>query len=216
MLQFNTVNHVVQKLIASDTIFPHTATEVRTNWDGKELRRRRWRSGRHRQRKRGRLLLRKANQGALTVSMIFALDLLRECLDGGCLSNRWKQQSTEWRGKPVEGSKERNGRAKEVRKGGNLHPGTSVSSLRGGTVSNVLAYFLAACRWAWRASISFLVLGMRHLKIQHSVITRERRGIKKDEFWGQLSEICFFIDFTTLKTIAENGLGTTQYWNMKL
>lgn len=29
--------------------------------------------------------------------------------------------------------------------GSYLHPGISVSSLRGGTVSNVLAYFLAAC-----------------------------------------------------------------------
>lgn len=52
-----------------------------------------------------------------------------------------------------------------------LHPGISVSSLRGGTVSSVLAYFLAACRCADRASISFLVLGMRHLNIQHRVMT---------------------------------------------
>lgn len=59
----------------------------------------------------------------------------------------------------------------------NLHPGISVSSLSGGTVSNVLAYFLAACRCACRASISFLVLGIRHLNIQQSVITnKERRG----------------------------------------
>lgn len=59
----------------------------------------------------------------------------------------------------------------------NLHPGISVSSLSGGTVSNVFAYFLAACRCACRASISFLVLGIRHLNIQHRVITnRERTG----------------------------------------
>ena len=53
----------------------------------------------------------------------------------------------------------------------NLHPGISVSSCRGGTVSSVLAYFLAAWRCACRASISFLVLGIRHLNIQHRVIT---------------------------------------------
>lgn len=120
------------------------------------------------------------------------------------VSGRWmSQQPLETTVNRMEG--ETSGRIKgkewegERRKGGNLHPGTSVSSLRGGTVSNVLAYFLAACRWAWRASISFLVLGMRHLKIQHSVITRERRGIKKDEFWGQLSEICFFHRFYDLE-----------------
>lgn len=67
-----------------------------------------------------------------------------------------------------------NGDGKDVRER-YLHPGTSVSSFRGGTVSNVLAYFLAACLCACRASISFLVLGIRHLKIQHSVITGKTR-----------------------------------------
>lgn len=59
---------------------------------------------------------------------------------------------------------------------GYLHPGISVSSFRGGTVSNVLAYFLAACLCWLRASISFLVLGIRHLNIQHRVITERERG----------------------------------------
>lgn len=58
-----------------------------------------------------------------------------------------------------------------------LHPGISVSSFSGGTVSNVLAYFLAACLCACRASISFFVRGIRHLKIQHRVITERKVGV---------------------------------------
>lgn len=66
-----------------------------------------------------------------------------------------------------------------------LHPGISVSSFRGGTVSNVLAYFLAACLCACRASISFLVLGIRHLKMQHRVITDgEGANMKKMSLFG--------------------------------
>lgn len=63
---------------------------------------------------------------------------------------------------------------------GYLQPGISVSSLRGGTVSNVLAYFLAACLCACLASISFFVLGIRHLNIQHRVMTKGEKDKDKD------------------------------------
>lgn len=52
-----------------------------------------------------------------------------------------------------------------------LPPGISVSSLRGGTVSSLSVYILAAFRCRYRASISFRVRGTRQLKTQHSVMT---------------------------------------------
>ena len=53
-------------------------------------------------------------------------------------------------------------------------PGISVSSLRGGTVSSLSVYILAAFRCRYRASISFRVRGTRQLKTQQRVITTER------------------------------------------
>lgn len=55
-------------------------------------------------------------------------------------------------------------------------PGTSVSSLRGGTVSSLSVYILAAFRCRYRASISFRVRGTRQLKTQQRVITTGKQS----------------------------------------
>lgn len=106
-----------------------------------------------------------------------------------------------------------------------LHPGISVSSLSGGTVSNVLAYFLAACRCACRASISFLVLGIRHLNMQHRVITdreRERMGHEEFIYRGHDSLrmgvcVCTFSAWETGGAcISDMGdCGPCRMWNQK-
>lgn len=92
------------------------------------------------------------------------------------------------------------------------HPGISVSSFRGGTVSNVLAYFLAACRCACRASISFLVLGMRHLNIQHKVITEED---KDRQWWLHLIKTCYtFQHLIHVQLLLNNILVDTYIYSI--
>lgn len=66
-----------------------------------------------------------------------------------------------------------------------------MSSFRGGTVSRVFAYFLAACLCICRASISFLVLGIRHLNMQHRVMTELKRKTRMWwDRWGAHICVC--------------------------
>lgn len=100
---------------------------------------------------------------------------------------------------------------KDLSESGYLHPGISVSSLKGGTVSNVLAYFLAACLCACRASISFLVLGIRHLKMQQRVITE--RGTKTMAYvsiaQNKSNTMCMALSVTLLLQF------TSGFWDTK-